>query len=152
MSYGRHCEWVTSLVISGLVVNRTIACVLLCFIYINEDILIAFPSAFDEAISLRMVITVSELILTSTRSNRVKRISDETAAKLNYDIFREAPNKFAIRGANYKHTLGIATRYGFALRSIQRRFGQQRNQLKTISKGQVVNIDYYDDLYDELYI
>lgn len=105
--------------------------------YVNDNIFLIHPTAFDDCIIYRMVIIVSELIMTASRSNRIKRFGDDFVGKLNYDVFREAPNKFAIRGANYNHTLGIATRYGFELESVRRRFGQSRNLLKTITKGQV---------------
>jgi len=105
--------------------------------YVDDNLFTIHPTAFDDCIIYRMVIMVSELIMTASRSNRIKRFGDEFVGKLNYDVFREAPNKFAIRGANYNHTLGIATRYGFELESVRRRFGQTRNLLKTITKGQV---------------
>lgn len=107
--------------------------------FINDRLLTSYPNAFDEAISLRMVIDVSELIMTSTRSNSTERFSKDFVGKLNYDIYRDAPNKFAIRDLNYKHTMGIATRYAWILKPIQRRFGSQRNLLKTITKGAVFN-------------
>ena len=111
---------------------------------VNDDLLTLFPRGFDKAIMLRMVIIVAELISTSGRKNGTKRFSDEFLGRLNYDVFRSAPNKFAIRGANYNYTLGIATRYGFEIESVQRRFGTQRNLLKTITKGQVSNYEQCD--------
>lgn len=107
--------------------------------HIEDTILDRFPRAFDTAISLRMVIVIGELIMTSTRSNKIERFTDAFVGKLNYDIFREAPNKFAIRGANYNYTLGVATRYGFEIESLQRRFGSQRNMIKSITKSEVFN-------------
>ena len=103
---------------------------------IDDDLFSLYPSGFDTLISLRMVIIVSELLITTTRSNKVERLTSALVGTLNYDVFRAAPNKFAIRGANYNHTLGIATRYGFELDSVRRRFGNTRNMLKTITKGQ----------------
>lgn len=105
--------------------------------YVPDNIFTIHPTAFDDAIIMRMVINVSEMIMTASRTNRIKRIGNDFVGKLNYDVFRESPNKFAIRGANYNHTLGIATRYGFELESVRRRFGQSRNLLKTTTKGQV---------------
>ena len=107
--------------------------------YVDEDVLDVYPTAFDSAISLRMVIDISELILTTTRFNVVSRLGQDFVGKLNYDIYRDAPNKFAVRGSDYKHTMGIATRYGIELKSVQRRFGTQRNLIKTITKGAVFN-------------
>lgn len=104
--------------------------------YVKDNLIVKYPTAFDSAILLRMVIVVGELIMTSSRSNNTERISKDFASKLNYDIFRESPNKFAIRGANYNHTLGVATRYGEELKSVQRRFGTMAGMLKTITKGE----------------
>ena len=110
--------------------------------YIDDKVFDYYKTAFDDAISLRMVIVISELIMTSTRLNSIERFSKSFVSKLNYDIYREAPNKFAIREKNYKHSMGIATRYGFELDSVQRRFGDQRNRIKTITAGQVINRRY----------
>jgi len=104
---------------------------------VDDNLLVLYPRGFDKAISLRMVIVISELISTSPRKNGIKRLTEEFLGRLNYDVFRSAPNKFAIRGANYNYTLGVATRYGYEIESVQRRFGTQRNLLKTITKGQV---------------
>lgn len=120
---------------------------------VDDRIFDLYPSAFDNLLSLRMVIVVSEQMMTSTRYNVTERFTKDFVGKLNYDIFREAPNKFAIRGANYSHTLGIATRYDFELKSVQRRFGSQRNRLRTITKGESFNefyenIDYWNRYYN----
>jgi len=110
--------------------------------FVADNIFDVYPTALDNVISLRMTIDVAEMIMTSIRSNRIKRLGDEFVGKLHYDIFRDAPNKFAIRKLNYKHSLGITTRYEFELDSVQRRFGQQRNLIKSITRGQAVNISY----------
>jgi len=115
--------------------------------YLDDNLLKVYPYGFDEAIRLKMVIIVAERIMTSSRSNRKERFSREFAGKLNYDLYRDAPNKFAIRSANYKHTLGVATRYGFELRSIQRRFGDLRNVLRTVTKGESENALYHRRKY-----
>ena len=116
--------------------------------YVNDDLLTLYPTSFDNALSLRMVIDVSELLMTSTRSNSIERFTKDFIGKLNYDIYREAPNKFAIRDLNYKHSMGISTRYAWVLASIQRRFGTQRNLIKTITKGAVYN-PYFPELKNE---
>ena len=115
--------------------------------FLSDDLLTLYPSGFDKAIRLKMVILVGELIITAVRSNRTQRLNSNFAGKLNYDLYREAPNKFAIRGANYLHTLGVATKYGYELRSVQRRFGQDRNLIKTITKGQSVDESYVGKQY-----
>lgn len=116
---------------------------------IDDKLFTLYPSGFDNALSLRMVIVVTELILTSVRSNSIERFTKDFVGKIHYDIFRDAPNKFAIRGANYKYSLGATTRYGFEIESVQRRFGSLRNRLRTITKGQVFN-EYINDLYEDI--
>lgn len=112
--------------------------------YLDDNVLKLYPTSFDDAISLRMVIVISEMIMTSTRTNLIERLGKNFMAKLNYDIYRESPNKFAVASLNYKFSMGISTRYGFALDSIQRRFGDQRNRIKTITAGQVLGYEQYD--------
>lgn len=112
---------------------------------INQRIFDLFPNAFDNVMSLRMVIVVSEQMLTTTRYNVTERFTKDFVGKLNYDIFRESPNKFAINSANYGFSMGISTRYGFEIQSIQRRFGSQRNRLKVITKGEVFN-EFYNGI------
>lgn len=114
--------------------------------YIDEKVLEYYPSAFDDSISLRMVIVVSELIMTSTRLNNISRFDSDFIGKLNYDIYRESPNKFAIQDRNYTYSMGITTRYAFALDSIQRRFGDQRNRIKTVTRGAVFNPYFPNDI------
>ena len=114
---------------------------------INNRLFYLYPTAFDNLLRLRMVIVVSEIILTTTRFNITERYSKDFIGKLNYDIYREAPNKFAVRQINFVHTMGIATRYGFELQSVRRRFGAQRNQIKTITKGEVYNEYYIGEYY-----
>ncbi len=103
--------------------------------FVDDNLFNSRASGFDDLISMRTTIVVAELIMTSTRSNRISRLTDGFIGKLNYDIFRDAPNKFAIRNANYKHTMGISTRYSFVLTSVQRRFCSTRNLLKSITRG-----------------
>lgn len=105
--------------------------------YINDNLLTLYPSGFDYIIQMKLLINVGNLIMFSVRSNRIQRLTEQFVAKLHYDIFREAPNKFAIRGANYRSAMGVSTAYNYELDSVQRRFGQTRNMLKTVTKGQV---------------
>ena len=103
--------------------------------YVEDALLALYPAAFDNCILLRMVIVVSEMIMTSSRSNKIQRFNDDFVGKLNYDIYRDTVNKFA-NSTHYKYSLGISSRYGFELASCQRRFGTTRNVLKTITKGE----------------
>lgn len=111
---------------------------------VDDSLVVLYPQGFDKGIMLRMTIIVAELISTSGRKNGTKRFTDEFLGRLNYDVFRSAPNKFAIRGANYNYTMGVATRYGFEIDSIQRRFGTQRNLLKTQTRGQASGLSAYE--------
>lgn len=100
---------------------------------IDEGVLTMYPFLYDNAISMQMVIIVSELIISSTRLNAIERITDTFIRKLNYDIFRESTN--ATKSAS-KYSLGIATRYGMEIRSLQRRFGQHKVLLKVQTNGE----------------
>lgn len=103
----------------------------------DDNLLTQYPGAFDTAIKLRMVVVVGELIMTSTRSNNIERLTDSFIGKLNYDIFRDTVQKFANNNAAYNYSMGIASRYMFEVKSLQRRFGNQRNMLKTITRAEV---------------
>lgn len=111
--------------------------------FVDDQLLILYPTAFDNIISMRMTIVAAELIMTSTRNNRTSRLTEQFVGKLNYDIFRDAPNKFAIRDLNFKHTMGISTRYEVEIMSVKRRFGGQRNLIKSITKGRALGDNYY---------
>lgn len=111
--------------------------------YISDKLFVEFPEALDNAISLRMVIVVSELINTSTRDNIQERFAQDFIAKLNYDIFREAQNKFAVSRSDYRYQMGISTRYGFEIANIQKRFGNMKMSLRSVTAGQHLN-NYYD--------
>lgn len=106
---------------------------------IPQNVVSLYPDAFDRAILLMGVIRFSEIVFTSVnRSNVQERFSKDFIAKLHYDIFREAPNKFAVRDANYQHALGITTQYGTEIASLQRRFGKSRNVLDSATAGQAI--------------
>lgn len=104
---------------------------------LEDNLLTQYPGIFDTAIKLRMVIVVGELIMTSTRSNNIERLTDNFIGKLNYDIFRDSVQKFASTNAGYNYSMGVATRYMFEIQSLQRRLGNQRNMLKTITRAEV---------------
>lgn len=111
---------------------------------IPQNVPILYPDAFDRAMMLMGVIRFSEVIFTSTeRSSAAEKFSKDFVAKLHYDIFREAPNKFATKDANYSHALGITTQYSTEINSLQRRFGKERNSLGTATAGQAIP-NFYD--------
>lgn len=102
--------------------------------YIDDKLLDFYPNAFDNLISMRMTIVVAELIMSSIRSNRIERLSDSFLGKLNYDVFRDPPSTHTPI-----YNTSVMFRYGYELTSVQRKFGSQRNLLKTITKGNVFN-------------
>ncbi len=103
--------------------------------YLDDKLLILYPNGFDSLISLRMTIFVAELIMSSTRSNRIERMTDNFISKLRFDMFRDPPTG----DTTNKYNTSVTFRYNRELQSVQRRFGSQRNLLKTITKGQVFN-------------
>lgn len=103
---------------------------------VNDNLITLYPRAFDVVIRMRMVIYIGELIITTGRSNPTSRFTKGFIGKLHYDIFRDSVQKFANRASTYKYAMAIATRYQFELQSVQRRFGTQRNMMRTITKGQ----------------
>jgi len=103
--------------------------------YLDDKLLTLYPNGFDSLISLRMTIFVAELIMSSTRSNRIERMTDNFISKLRFDMFRDPPTG----DTTNKYNTSVTFRYSLELQSVQRRFGSQRNLLKTITKGQVFN-------------
>jgi len=108
---------------------------------INDKLFDLYISGFDNLISLRMVLLVSELMTSTTRFNVTERFSKDFLGKLNHDIFGNSDKSISI------HSMGISSRYGFELNSVRRRFGSQRNQLKSITKGEVFN-EFYNHIND----
>lgn len=95
---------------------------------IKDGILQRFPTIFDEALSLRMVIHVSEIILNSTRTNNVQRIVDMKST-----LFRDINGVKSDKSVGF-HTsdIGIKARYSDELDSLKRQFSQQK-RLKSIT-------------------
>ena len=109
---------------------------------INEDEINANITMFDQVILLRMVIIVSEIIITSSRSNKTQRFSDEFINKLHFDIIGSSNVRFAVTNRNYKYSMGITSRYGAEIFELKRFFGQNK-KLQSISRGEAVNINIY---------
>lgn len=103
--------------------------------YIKDNLLTLYPSIFDAAIRLRMVVVIGEMIMTTARSNETARVNKALAAKMNYDLYRDSVQKFANSRATYKYAMGVATRYGVEIEKLQRRVGS-KSMFKTITKGQ----------------
>ena len=109
---------------------------------INEDEINANITMFDQVILLRMVIIVSEIIITSSRSNKTQRFSDEFINKLHFDIIGSSNVRFAVTNRNYKYSMGITSRYGAEIFELKRFFGQNK-KLQSISRSEAVNINIY---------
>lgn len=109
---------------------------------INADEINANPNMFDTVISLRMVIIVSEIIITSSRSNKTQRFSDEFINKLHFDIIGSSNVRFAVTNRNYKYSMGITSRYGAEIFELKRFFGQNK-MLKSITRGEAININIH---------
>lgn len=111
---------------------------------IDKQLINANPRLFDNAILLRMVLDVSELIITTTRSNRIQRFNNDFVNKLHFDIMGNSNTRFAVTNRNYKYTMGIASRYGATVWELQRFFGTNKG-LKSVTRG-VVSNPYINDL------
>lgn len=109
---------------------------------IIEDEINANIRMFDQVILLRMVILVSEIIITSSRSNKNQRFSDAFIDKLHFDVIGSSNVRFAVTNRNYKYSMGVTSRYGAEIFEVKRFFGQQK-MLKSITRGEAININVY---------
>jgi hypothetical protein len=109
---------------------------------INADEINANITMFDEVISLRMVIVVSEIIISSNRSNKNQRFANAFIDKLHFDIIGSSNVRFAVTNRNYKYSMGITSRYGVEVIDLKRFFGQQK-MLQSITRGEATNINIY---------
>jgi len=112
--------------------------------YINDSLMSKYPTMFDNLLIKAMTIKVSELLLTTSRSNRIQRITEKQAAKLHHDVFRDLPDSFPENGHLYRNSLGVSSAYAFDLSSVQRRAGVLRNQIKTITSGALNSEHYFE--------
>lgn len=109
---------------------------------INEDVINQNITMFDTVISLRMVVIVSEIIISSTRSNKTQRFSSAFIDKLHFDIIGSSNVRFAVTNRNYKYSMGITSRYGAEIFELKRFFGQNK-KLKSITRGEATNINVF---------
>lgn len=109
---------------------------------IDPDPINANITMFDQAIMLRMVIIVGEMILTSVRSNKTQRFSDDYINRLHFDIIGSSNVRFAVTNRNYKWSMGVTSRYGAEIFELKRFFGQNR-MLKSVTRGEAININIY---------
>ena len=107
---------------------------------IVQAVVDANETLFDEAILLQMVIMVSEIIITSSRSNKSQRFGDGFIDKLHFDVIGSSNVRFAVTNRNYKYSMGITSRYGVEINELQRFLGQSK-MLKSITRGESTNIN-----------
>lgn len=77
-------------------------------------------SAFDTAILKRMAVVVIELMITSSRSNEVERISNDFANKLYYDLYGKPTTE------HFNRLVGIIERYEQEITSLRDLFNTGR--------------------------
>lgn len=86
---------------------------------------------FDNAISLRMVVVVAELIITSKRSNRTERLTKEFITQLHFDI---NGNYGKSMNANFPRAEGFGKKYQDAIKQVKR-FLKKQNKITSITTG-----------------
>lgn len=96
---------------------------------IPDALLDCYPALFDNALSLLMTVKVIELIVTSQRLNKSKRISDKAISQIHFDL---NGNYGRDSNPNYPRALGIADKYKNELRKLKNRTGTQ-NMLVSIT-------------------
>lgn len=111
--------------------------------FLDDDFFTNYPSALDTVFTLRMVIDVVEMIMVSARQNDNQRFNIKWIGKLNYDLYRDTVQKFAVR-ALYKYSMGIATRYGVEVEAVQRRFGNHKPRIRSLTAGD--SIEFRNDI------
>lgn len=98
---------------------------------LRDDLLTEFPSLFDNAISYGMAIRTIELIISSVRSNRNKRINEETINKIHFDLNGNYGRNY---NPKYPKQQGIASKYALEIERIQKFIGGQR-KLVSVTTG-----------------
>lgn len=98
---------------------------------ITQDELDCNVGVFDNAISLRMTIIVAEIIITSTRSNRIERLNKEFIQQLHFDM---NGNYGQDMNPNYPRVEGFGKRYQDEIKHLKR-FLNKQSRIKTITTG-----------------
>lgn len=86
---------------------------------IQDDVLTNRETLFDNAISKRMAIVVGEIILTSTRTNTIERITKEYLQKLFFEINGSQGNE------NFPNYVGLKSRYGQEIKKLKDSLNQE---------------------------
>lgn len=91
---------------------------------IDENILTGRENIFDDCISKRMAIIVGETILTSTRSNRVERLTKDFMQQLFFELNGNADSASSRANPNFPTYIGLKSRYGACILGIKNLLGQ----------------------------
>lgn len=86
---------------------------------------------FDNAISLRMVVVVAEIVITSTRSNRSEEVTKEFIQQLHFDV---NGNSGASASPNFPRAEGFSKKYQDAITYV-RRYLKKQKRITTITTG-----------------
>ena len=92
-------------------------------------------SVFDNAIYLRMVLKVGEIILTSSRTNTIERFSKTVLTNLRLDLQGSNDNK-GYKNPNLPYHLGYTTRYRTEVEILKSIFNnREAGILQTVTLG-----------------
>lgn len=86
---------------------------------------------FDNAISLRMMVIVAELIITSTRSNRIERLTKEFVQQLHFDVNGNYGQNL---NPNFPRVEGFGKKYQDSIKFLKQTLGKQV-KFKSITSG-----------------
>ena len=92
---------------------------------IQDDVITDRVSLFDNAISKRMAIVVGETILSSTRSNRIERITKEQMQTIFFEL-----NGNKDSNQNFPTFIGLKARYGKEIQELR----------DTLNQGDMLNV------------
>lgn len=86
---------------------------------IQDDVITNREALFDNAISKRMAIVIGELILTSTRTNTIERMTKQMLQKLFFEINGSEGNP------NFPNYIGLKSRYGQEIKRLKDTLNQE---------------------------
>ncbi len=93
---------------------------------IQDDVMDKRPNIFDDCITKRMAIIVGEIILNSTRSNRIERITKEQMQQLFFELNGNADSASSRANPNFPTYVGLKSRYGMCIKELQDLLGQEK--------------------------
>lgn len=95
---------------------------------INDDVLLKYPMAFDEAIALRMVVDLGEMIINSQRTSGLQRVTAEMKSNFYRELNGVKPKEYVTE------SMGILARYKAELKTLRKLF-QQQTRLSSRTAG-----------------